>query len=166
MSTTEEEKEPDTPISAVTAERVAEILDSENLKYRLEEVPAREGGEPSLMVRTGFINVAISFAVDEKHLTFDSMWRGAPTTEQASEVLAAVNEWNLTQFTPTLRFFEAATGALVLSAHRQTNITHGFSRNQIGAFVMSTLDAAANCFQWVESQFPDLVTWEDNHNEH
>ncbi|MGD7001191.1 YbjN domain-containing protein [Corynebacterium halotolerans] len=166
MTDTEPAREPDTPIAAVTPERVAEILESENLQYRLEDVPAPDGRQSQVMVRTGFVNVAISFAVDEEHLTFDSMWRGTPVAEQAPKLLAAVNEWNLSQFTPTLRFFEATTGKLALSAQRQINTTYGMSRNQIGAFVMSTLDAVNSCFQWVESEFPELVTWEEPHHEH
>lgn len=166
MTDTEPEREPDTEIAAVTPERVAEILEAEDLQYRLEDAPVPGSRDTQVMVRTGFINVAISFAVDGDHLTFDSMWRGGPTAEQAPQVLAAVNEWNLSQFTPTLRFFEATSGKLALSAHRQINIAYGMSRNQIGAFVMSSLDAVNGCFGWLETQFPDLVTWEDKHNEH
>lgn len=166
MTDTEPDREPDTPIAAVTPERVAEILEAENLQYRLEDVPTPDGKDTQVMVRTGFINVAISFAVDGDHLTFDSMWRGTPASPQAPKVLAAVNEWNLGQFTPTLRFFESSSGQLAVSAQRQINVTHGMSRNQIGAFVMSTLDAVNGCFQWLEKQFPALVTWEDNHSDH
>ncbi|MGP6173090.1 YbjN domain-containing protein [Corynebacterium sp. A21] len=165
MTTPEPEREPDTPIAAVTPQRVAEILENENLQYRLEEAPGPDG-DTQTIVRTGFVNVAISFAVDKDHLIFDSMWRGTPTPEIAAKVVAVVNEWNLTQFTPTLRFFESKSGTLVLSASRQANATAGMSRNQIGAFVMSTLDAINNCVQWVENQFPELVTWEEKHDEH
>lgn len=165
MTTPEPEREPDTPVAEVTPQRVAEILEAEGLQYRMEEAPGPEG-QTQMIVRTGFINVAISFAVDADHLIFDSMWRGTPAPEMAPKVVAAINEWNLTQFTPTLRFFETRGGVLAISASRQTNSTHGLSRNQIGAFVMSTLDAVNNCTQWLEGQFPELVTWEDQHDEH
>lgn len=166
MTDTEPVREPDTQIAAVTPERVAEIIEAESLQHRLEDAPVPGSTDTQVLVRTGFINVAISFAVDGEHLTFDSMWRGTPTADQAPKILAAVNEWNLAQFTPTLRFFEASSGKLALSAQRQINITYGMSRNQIGAFVMSSLDAVNGCFGWLETQFPELVTWEDNHSEH
>ncbi|WIM72393.1 hypothetical protein QP028_15125 [Corynebacterium suedekumii] len=68
---------------------------------------------------------------------------------------------------PTLRFFESSVGEghLTISAHRQVNTAEGLSRNQIGAFVMSSLDGVLRAYDWVEKQLPELVTWEDPHNE-
>lgn len=158
---------PDTPVAPVTPERVAELLKAENLQYRLESAPVPSAENPTTVVRTGFSNAAIAFSVDGDHLVCDSMWRGQVPTGDAPRLLGIANEWNQTQFTPTLRFFEASGGgALTVSAHRQINVAEGLSRNQIGAFVMSTFDAVLGSFQWVENQLPELVTWKEEHDEH
>ncbi|KQB85838.1 YbjN domain-containing protein [Corynebacterium lowii] len=148
--------EHDTPASAVTEQSVVDILEAENLDYRLHE-------DPAPMVRTGFYNAAISFAIEGDYLLCDSMWRGQVDSQRAATALTAVNEWNLTQLTPTLRFFESAPGQLTFSACRRLHIAQGLSRNQTGAFVMSTLDAIVACYQWIEAQFPEAITWEDPH---
>lgn len=138
---------------------VTRILEDENLDYRLEEVDGQQ------VVRTGFVNAAISFVEFDGSLTMEAMWRGAPATADASLVLAATNEWNLTQFTPTLRFFELNEGTLALNALRQMPVSAGVSHNQVGAFLMSSIEATVNCFDWLGQQFPDLITWKDEHDE-
>lgn len=138
---------------------VIRILEDENLDHRIEEVDGQQ------VVRTGFINAAISFVEIDGNLTMEAMWRGAPATGDASLVLAATNEWNLTQFTPTLRFFELNEGTLALNALRQMVVSAGVSHNQVGAFLMSSIEATTTCFDWLEQQFPDLVTWKDPHDE-
>lgn len=163
VTTPDQERLPDSPVTPVTPERIAEILEAENLQYRLESTPVPSTEDPTTVVRTGFSNAAIAFSVDGAHLVCDSMWRGQVPTTDAPKLLGIANEWNQTQFTPTLRFFEAAGGGLAVSSHRQINVTEGLSRNQIGAFIMSTLDAVLGSFQWVEKQLPELVTWEENH---
>lgn len=72
---------PDTPIEAVTLERMAEIFDSENLEYRIEEQPVSEDQTVQLL-RTGFSNTAIALQLRGNTLTADSVWRG---TVPASE---------------------------------------------------------------------------------
>ena len=166
MTSPEQERVPDTPVAPVTPERIAELLKAENLQYRLESAPAGAGEETGTVVRTGFSNAAIAFTLNDSHLVCDSIWRGQIPTGEAPKMLGVANEWNQTQFTPTLRFFETATGTLALSAHRQIHVAEGLSRNQIGSFLMSTLDAVVGSFQWVEQQLPELVTWEENHDEH
>ena len=167
MTTAPRSPIPDTEVSPATPQRVAELLDAEGLQHRLESAPAAAGEEPSAVVRTGFINAAIALSIDNDHLICDSMWRGEVPKSEAPRVLGAVNEWNQTQYMPALRFFEnsAGEGHLTISAHRQINVEHGLSRNQIGAFVMSSLDGVLRAYEWVEGQFPDLVTWEENTHE-
>ena len=133
----------------------------------MESAPAGPDEQPATVVRTGFINAAIALSFDRGHLICDSMWRGEVPKSEAPRVLGAVNEWNQTQYMPTLRFFEnsAGEGHLTISAHRQLNVEHGLSRNQIGAFVMSSLDGVLRAYEWIEGQFPDLVTWEENTHE-
>ncbi|WP_156228229.1 YbjN domain-containing protein [Corynebacterium comes] len=167
MTTAPRSPIPDTEVSPATPQRVAELLDAEGLQYRLESAPTSSSEQPDTIVRTGFINAAIALSFDRDHLICDSMWRGEVPKSEAPRVLGAVNEWNQTQYMPTLRFFEnsAGEGHLTISAHRQINVEHGLSRNQIGAFVMSSLDGILRSYEWIEGQFPDLVTWEEHHNE-
>lgn len=139
---------------------VVTILQDEKLDYRIEEV------SDSTVIRTGFINAAISFINVDGTLTIEAMWRGAPSTDKAAAVLAATNEWNLTQFAPTLRFFELDEGTLAINALRNITTSQGLSHNQVGSFVMSSIDAIVHCFEWLEEQFPELVTWKDDHHEH
>lgn len=76
-----------------------------------------------------------------------------------------INQWNQTHFAPTFRFFEGPENTLAVSGVRELDITHGASRNQLGAFVMSTLDAILQSFAWMEEQYPQLVTWEEHQND-
>ncbi|WP_245974850.1 YbjN domain-containing protein [Corynebacterium alimapuense] len=167
MTTPPKSPIPDTPVAPVTHERVAELLESEGLQYRLESAPVTDGDQPVTVVRTGFINAAIAFTVDGPSLVCESMWRGEVPKSEAPKLLGLVNEWNQTQYMPTLRFFESAAGQghLTVSAHRQTYVVEGLSRNQIGAFIMSSLDGVLRAYEWVEKQLPEQVTWEEPTNE-
>ena len=55
--------------------------------------------------------------------------------------------------------------ALAVSGARDLDLTHGASRNQLGAFVMSTLDAVLQSFEWIEQQYPQLVTWKEHNHD-
>ncbi|MEZ2189085.1 YbjN domain-containing protein [Corynebacterium sp. CCM 9204] len=142
----------------VDLDRVAEILDGEGLKWLREE-------ESPDVLRTGFPNAAFGFFIRDDKILADAMWRATPPRERAPELLAAVNEWNLTQITPILHFSETPDGALSIYAHRRLLAGHGATRNQIGAFTMSTLELTVNCFNWLGTQFPDLVTWQEHNHE-
>lgn len=156
---------PDTEIAKVTPERIGEIFENENLEYRLEERAMTEGAAPETIVRTGFVNAAIALQLREKTLVIDSVWRGDVPQSQGPQILAAVNQWNEGQFAPTLRFFEASGELLAVSGFREINTELGLSRNQLGSFIMSTLDAVLQSFNFLEQQFPELVTWEEPHHE-
>ncbi|MCP6318803.1 YbjN domain-containing protein, partial [Klebsiella pneumoniae] len=82
---------------------------------------------------------------------------GDVPASEGPKVLAQLNQWNTEHFAPTLRFFETGEGSLAVSAVRELNISQGLSRNQVGAFVMSTLDAVVQSFTWLEQQYPELV---------
>lgn len=158
---------PDTPQAALpndiqdfTLNAVAGILRDEKLDFRIDE------HDGSQVIRTGFVNAAISFIELDGSLTMEAMWRGAPPTDQAAQVLAAVNEWNLTQFAPTIRFFELNEGTLAINALRHVVVSAGMSHNQVGSFVMSSIESAVQCFEWLKQQFPNLVTWKDDHHDH
>lgn len=147
-------------IQEFNLDAVAGILQDEKLDYRIDE----HDGEK--VIRTGFINAAISFILLDGSLTMEAMWRGAPSTDAAAQVLAATNEWNLTQFAPTIRFFELNEGTLAINALRHVVVSAGMSHNQVGSYVMSSIETAVQCFEWLEQQFPDLVTWKDEHHDH
>lgn len=147
-------------VRPVTLAAVAEILDEENLEYRIEDG----------ILRTGFANAAIVVAVDNArdgdNLVFEAVWRGEFPREMASQVLFACNEHNQTHFAPTLRFFEKGGDHLAVSGIRAMDISHGASFNQLGAFVVSSIEATLQAFDYLAATFPALVTWEDPHNEH
>lgn len=155
---------PDTPVEPVTLERIGEIFASENLEYRLEEQPVSEE-ETVQILRTGFSNVAIAMQVRDDVLVADSVWRGNVPSSEGPSLLMVLNKWNQQHFAPTLRFFEAAENNLAVSGVREINIAHGLSRNQIGAFVMSTLDSMLQSFAFVEEHYPQLVTWEEHNHD-
>ena len=155
---------PDTPVEPVTLERIGEIFASENLEYRLEEQPVSEE-ETVQILRTGFSNVAIAMQVRDDVLVADSIWRGNVPSSEGPSLLMVLNQWNQQHFAPTLRFFEAAENNLAVSGVREINIAHGLSRNQIGAFVMSTLDSMLQSFAFVEEHYPQLVTWEEHNHD-
>lgn len=155
---------PDTPVEPVTLERIGEIFASENLEYRLEEQPLSEE-ETVQILRTGFSNVAIAMQVRDDVLVADSVWRGNVPSSEGPSLLMVLNQWNQQHFAPTLRFFESAENNLAVSGVREINIAHGLSRNQIGAFVMSTLDSMLQSFAFVEEHYPQLVTWEEHNHD-
>ena len=155
---------PDTSVEPVTLERIGEIFASENLEYRLEEQPVDEE-ETVRILRTGFSNVAIAMQVRDDVLVADSVWRGNVPSSEGPSLLMVLNQWNQQHFAPTLRFFESAENNLAVSGVREINIAHGLSRNQIGAFVMSTLDSMLQSFAFVEEHYPQLVTWEEHNHD-
>ncbi|MCT2187676.1 YbjN domain-containing protein [Corynebacterium kefirresidentii] len=155
---------PDTLVEPVTLERIGEIFKSENLEYRLEEQPVSEE-ETVQILRTGFSNVAIAMQVRDDVLVADSVWRGNVPSSEGPSLLMVLNQWNQQHFAPTLRFFESAENNLAVSGVREINIAHGLSRNQIGAFVMSTLDSMLQSFAFVEEHYPQLVTWEEHNHD-
>ncbi|MCP1387147.1 YbjN domain-containing protein [Corynebacterium sp. TA-R-1] len=140
----------------VTAEAVAAIFKEEDLQHRVD----------GQMVRSGFVNTALVVAIDGPTLVFEAVWRGAFPQEMASHLLFAVNEHNQTHFAPTLRMFESEDGTLAASAIRTMNIAEGASFNQLGAFIVNSIDATLQTFDFLETSFPTLVTWEDPHDDH
>ena len=155
---------PDTPVEPVTLEGIGEIFESENLEYRLEEQPVGED-ETVRILRTGFSNVAIAMQVRDNVLVADSVWRGNVPSSEGPSLLMVLNQWNQQHFAPTLRFFESAENNLAVSGVREVNVEHGLSRNQIGSFVMSTLDSMLQSFAFVEEHYPQLVTWEEHNHD-
>lgn len=146
----------DTP-TEVTVERVAEILVTDGIEFETEHLDDQRGARE--VIRTGFNNSAIAFTLDDGALVCDSLWRGQVGMADGAALMAAVNNWNQTQIAPVLRFFEQQESHLVVSAYRRIGITEGLSRNQLGSFVLSSLNAVNDAFAALEKQFPELVTW-------
>ncbi|SDS01331.1 YbjN domain-containing protein [Corynebacterium timonense] len=155
---TQDSPHPDDPNApaAVGLGAVAAIFDEENLEYRLDDE----------YLRSGFINAAIVVALDGDTLVFEAVWRGEFPVEMASQVLFACNEHNQTHFAPTLRFFENGPRHLAASAIRTMDVSQGASFNQLGAFVVSSIEATLQAFDYLAVTFPTLVTWEETHDEH
>ena len=61
---------------------------------------------------------------------------------------------------PALHFVETTPGTLALIVHRELLTEGGVSRNQLGAFITSSIHNTLACFNWLEEQFPKLVTWD------
>ncbi|AOX05531.1 hypothetical protein BJP05_04705 [Corynebacterium sp. NML98-0116] len=150
---------PDQP-SPVSLADVAAIFENEDLEYRIEEN----------ILRSGFVNCATVCALDDSYLIFESIWRGAVPQEMASHLLLAMNEHNQTHFAPTLRFFENETGSdapsLAVSAIRTTDVTNGLTPDQLGAFIVTSIESTLQAFDFLETSFPTLVNWKDPHVEH
>lgn len=144
---------PDTPVEEVTLDRISELLVSEGINHEPE-------GE---YLRTGFNNFAVTFALDEKEhtrsLVVEGLWRGEVPLADGASLLVTVSEWNQARFAPTMRFGEMNGQHLVVLAWRSIELSHGLSRNQLGGFTMSTLEAFDAAFSFIEQQFPQLVTW-------
>ncbi|APT92456.1 hypothetical protein CPHO_05670 [Corynebacterium phocae] len=176
MTTPEPQILPDTPVIDVKIDRIEEILTEQGLKYRIEDAPApapngedKEGEQSAettvKVLRTGFINTAIAMQVRGDVLVIDSIWRGRIPSSEGPQVLQLINEWNSQHFAPTLRFFESPEQTLAISAVRELNVADGASRNQLGAFVMASLNALLEAFAFVEQKYPQLITWQEPHND-
>ncbi|WP_235840565.1 YbjN domain-containing protein [Corynebacterium liangguodongii] len=150
----------ETDVVPVDAAAVARVLAEERLEHRVE-------GE---VVRTGFANAAIAFAIDQDYLVCEALWRGVIPAADVGQVLYACNEYNQSAFAPTLKFFDHAdqqpASTLGISASRVLDVTCGASVNQLGAFVVSTLDAILSAFDYLAATFPAAVTWQEPHDEH
>ncbi|WP_257181795.1 YbjN domain-containing protein [Corynebacterium cystitidis] len=140
---------------------VGQVLADENLEYRLQNTPIPDGS--ITVVRTGFINSAIAFVREGDYLVCEALWRGEFPKALSATLLAICNEYNQMQFAPTLRFYEQAEDYVAANAFRLLDISQGTSYNQVGAFVVSTLDAIVGAFSALEEQFPELVIWDDPH---
>lgn len=157
MTTTQQNNDLPSPVSLAN---VASVFENEKLEFRVEED----------ILRSGFVNCAIVCALDDDYLIVESIWRGTVPQEMASHLLLAINEHNQTHFAPTLRFFENETGddqpSLAVSAIRTIDVTNGLSSNQLGAFIVTSIESALQAFDFLETSFPTLVNWKDPHVEH
>ena len=166
MTSPEQKILPDTEVSPATVARIAEIFDQQGLQYHTEE-HQHEDGSTVEVFRSGFANTAIAMQVREDTLIIDSIWRGQVPVSEGPTILTHINQWNAEHFAPTLRFYEGGADekALVVSAVRELTVSEGVSRNQLGAFVMSSLNSILDAWTFIESQYPQLVTWEEHQHD-
>lgn len=127
------------------------VLIQENLHYVRDED----------MLHTGFINNSISLGISDGYLLARSHWRAFVPVDQAPQLLAHVNEWNLTALLPTVKFHETPERNLQVLSHRVLRVSEGASFNQVGAFLVSTIDAFVGLWNHFDVAFPHLVNWEN-----
>lgn len=140
----------------VDADRIAVILADESLEYAIE-VPHPEASFSS-QVRTGFINQSILLQAGDNGLGAVSTWRGRLAPEDAAKGLAMVNEWNLHQMAPVVYMLESESHEIAFAARRTLGSPRA-STNQLGAFLVSTIDSFVAVWDYFESALPDSVTW-------
>lgn len=127
-STTEHDR---LDVGSLSLDVLETILTQEDLHYVRDED----------MLHTGFINNSISLAMSDGYLLARSQWRAFVPADQAPQLLAHVNEWNLTTLLPTVKFHETPERNLQVISHRVLRVSEGASFNQVGAFLVSTIDA-------------------------
>ncbi|APT84843.1 hypothetical protein [Corynebacterium aquilae] len=147
----------------VTPERIGEILDGEGIAYDIM-------GDTVIVTYPQF---GIYFGCFEQALGAAGTWTGAVGPELVTVALGASNEWNLTQLTPMLGFSIVGPDAeatptddhapaaedIINFSFRRTALTgEGMSRNQLGAWIMTTIETTVACVGWLETQFPDTTT--------
>lgn len=140
-------------------EDIADIFRAQGLEFRAD----------AEHLTSGFENCALVFGGSEEEeadLVFEAVWRGIVPPEMAPHLLYAVNEHNQTHFAPTLRMLESEEGPLAASATRTLDISAGVTREQLEAFVLSSIGMALECFAALERSFPTLVDWKDPHDDH
>lgn len=145
----------DQDFAVVTAERIGEILHGEGLEFLVEQKEA-----DTTVARTGFINQSIVFVPGSAGTTAQATWRGRLSAEDAARGLAMVNEWNLHQINPIAFMLESESGEIAFGARRSLHSVGEVSTNQLGAFVVSSIDSFVGLWNYFESALPESVTWE------
>ena len=149
----------------VTTERIAAILQDESIPYEII------GG--SVMV--AYAEFGIYFGVYDQAIGAAGNWSGAVDPSLITVALGATNEWNLTQITPMLAFSvltpgeEGPTpsnpaegpkpGDVISFAFRRTGILgEGWTHNQLGAWLMTTIEQVISLVRFLERQVPETTT--------
>ncbi len=148
---------PDTPVESIALSRIADILHDQQLQFRIEATDDASGQ----ILRTGFSNCVIAIQIRKDVLIVDSLGRGRIPVSSGSQLLTIINQWNAENFAPTLRFFETGEHFLAVSGVRELNVAEPISRNQLGAFLMASLNALLTAFGWIEHNYPQYVDWEE-----
>ncbi|MDO5097789.1 MAG: YbjN domain-containing protein [Corynebacterium sp.] len=128
---------------------VAEVLAAEGLEF------LDEGDR----IVTGFVDQAVFFQVKGDFLVVCSVWRGTVPVAKATRLLSLCYDWNTMHDAPTLQFEETGSGSLELRCRRSLRVGDGVSFNQLGAFVITTLDAFMACWNYVAGELPYYVNW-------
>lgn len=107
-------------------------------------------------IMTGFLNVMLFIDIEQDMLRFRATWRGQPTLTHSPTVLAAINEWNLTQITPRLSMTMDNTDTIIVHIYRRWPLGVGITTEQLDTVTRTSLGAITQCADWLDAQFPDL----------
>ena len=58
--------------------------------------------------------------------------------------------------------FEKQGDSLSVFLRRGTDATYGLSDNQLGAWLLTTIEQCGNATQWLASIFPEAVDWNED----
>nr|WP_274709567.1 YbjN domain-containing protein [Corynebacterium sp. c6VSa_13] len=144
----------------VTIERIAGIIADSEL---LDAAAAPDSStDTASSIKLSFPDGEVVFALQGASLICDALWAGRIPSEQAATVLAVVNEWNLTNVRPTLRFFELEDAVLRCAASRRNALPDALNDEQLRHVVLGSLHAATQAFAGLAQAFPQAVTWQDD----
>ncbi|PRQ11950.1 hypothetical protein C1Y63_03605 [Corynebacterium sp. 13CS0277] len=152
----------------VTPERIAALLSDEGIPHELL-------GDTVIVT---FAEYGVYFGVFPEAIGAAGNWAGAVDPALVPVALGACNEWNLTQLNPMLTFTitspsaesdhaptgdvtaEPRPGDMVSFSFRRTGIigAQGWTHNQLGAWIMTTLENIQRLVVFLEGQFPDTTT--------
>ena len=131
-------------------QRAVAILDENGIRSELR-------GDNLLV---GFTDLVVQFTVASDQLTATGVWRGTLPISASAQLLSACTTFNETQVFPTMGF-ERQGDTLSVFLRRGTSVTYGLSYNQLGAWLISTLEQCGNAAHWLAQIFPDSVDWDD-----
>lgn len=135
---------------------VEDILTAENLAYQVDTISDAKTGEELPVVRLGFDDAMIAIVCRPDGLIVDAIFKESLPDLAAPICLAIVNEWNLTQIMPVLSFEQNPSGDLSFRIHRRCSIVDP-SRNQAGAYIMSSMEGIQRCHEWVRTQIGEAA---------
>ncbi|AKK06035.1 Putative bacterial sensory transduction regulator [Corynebacterium mustelae] len=126
------------------------------------EILAAEGLESindGNRITTSFVDHTVFFQTKDDFLALDSVWRGMVPIAKTTRLLTLCNEWNTMHDAPTLQFQELGSDSLELQCRRSLRVVDGVSVNQLGAFVLTSLDAIMACWNYVAGELPYYMNW-------
>ncbi|GEM_PF-2222540 len=134
-----------------TPQRAIQLLSDNSIRSELR-------GDNLLV---GFSDIVIQFTLASDQLTATGVWRGALPIDRSAQLLSACTTFNETQVFPTMSF-EKQGDSLSVFLRRGTDATYGLSDNQLGAWLLTTIEQCGNATQWLASIFPEAVDWNED----
>ncbi|OFO48240.1 YbjN domain-containing protein [Corynebacterium sp. HMSC073D01] len=134
-----------------TSQRAAAILQENGIRS--------ESRGDNLLV--GFSDIVIQFTLASDQLTATGVWRGTLPIDASAQLLSACTTFNETQLFPTMSF-EKQGERLSIFMRRGTDATYGLSHNQLGAWLLTTVEQCGSAAQWLAGIFPEAVNWNED----